>query len=201
MIGESGSLGGLLVVVEWSEIVMKKNTIEYELQGSSWYFNESSIVCVQQLLPNQSRGNANFYALYDHEASLPKCFLAHYMVITVGCEWSPCLFLLIIFIKINMVLIYIGFSWWTFGASPKFCSHDWRKCRHILCDEKDTRARGHPGQVRLSNFIFVGTFQGLIIGIISLMSDMCFSLTNAKMFLLVIIQWMVLIIQLQVSGC
>jgi hypothetical protein len=35
MIGESGSLGGLLVVVEWSEIVMEKNTIEYELQGSS----------------------------------------------------------------------------------------------------------------------------------------------------------------------
>jgi hypothetical protein len=31
---------------------------------------ESSIVCVQQVLPNQSRGNAHFCALHDHEASL-----------------------------------------------------------------------------------------------------------------------------------
>jgi len=178
MIGESGSLGGLLVVVEWSEIVMKKNTIEYELQGSSWYFNESSIVCVQQLLPNQSRGNANFYALYDHEASLPKCFLAHYMVITVGCEWSPCLFLLIIFIKINMVLIYIGFSWWTFGASPKFCSHDWRKCRHILCDEKDTRARGHPGKVIIISFYFLYTSRNVNF---STQWNVWFNLTDFKM--------------------
>jgi len=141
--------------MEWNSYEKKYNWIR--AAGKFLILYESSIVCVQQLLPNQSRGNANFYALYDHEASLPKCFLAHYMVITVGCEWSPCLFLLIIFIKINMVLIYIGFSWWTFGASPKFCSHDWRKCRHILCDEKDTRARGHPGQVIIISFYFLYT--------------------------------------------
>jgi len=57
---------------------------------------------------------------------------------------------------------FVGFSWWTLSASPELCSHDWRKCRHIFCHEKDTRARRHPGQVRVHNFVLsLRTLQGV----------------------------------------